>query len=612
MKLSPNCRPFLLGPTLVGLSFSGLSLVGCGGGATPADSKTSQTADVRPAEGAPLLVDDFEDGNGTSLLGGYWYVYDDKDNGGLSSLEVPRQNGGIHMQGEGFESKRSLRAKYRLDQGKLPYPPYVGIGVALQEKDADLRAFGALEYSYKGGQHEVRIETTNVADYDYYLVTLPASDSWRTVKLDFSLFRQGGWGKPVPFLLERSKALGFQVRGATGDSGDFYIDNVRLIRKGAEGLREPNLEVHAPEPPALQELDSLAITHPLQELARKSLDQGYNITNWLEQKRFSGYGLYDESFVKKLASAGFKGLRLPIDLDLYVEKRVKEGDSVTVQVHPDLFEVLDNFDRWTLAHDLSLTIDYHQYDRSLDIESAESKGEMIALWGKVAEHFAKNPRKDLFYELLNEPELAARRGPTAAEWTELSQDMLSAIRKHDAKRPVLFGDVRWYGLDELVARRPFDDPNIIYVFHFYEPFLFTHQGAPWAGLGSTHDLPYPYAPERWSKQREDLGFSEFNETWQLDQLSDYYRAGNKNTLHNRLAIVKAWAVKNNVPVICNEFGAYASAATRKEDLVRYYTDLIDLFGAMEIPWQHWFMILDPKTGQIDPELRQAFDLPPGK
>lgn len=601
MKLSPTCGPFLLG----------LSLVACGGGATPASSNISQKAHVDSAAGAPLLVDDFEDEDGTSLLGGYWYTYDDKDNGGLSSLEVPRQNGGIHMQGEGFESKRSFRAKYRLDQGKLSYPPYVGIGVALLEKDADLRAFDAIEYSYKGGKHEMRIETANVDDYDYYLVELPPSATWRTVTLDFSLFHQGGWGKPVPFLLDRSKALGWQVRGATGDSGAFYIDNVRLIRKRARGHREPNLEVRAPEPPAPIELDSIAIPHPLQEVARQSLDQGYNITNWLEQKRFSGYGSYDESFVKKLADAGFKSLRLPIDLDLYVEKREKDGDRVTVVVHPDLFEILDNFDRWTSAHGLSLTIDYHQYDHSLDIESAESKGEVVALWGKVAEHFAKNPRQDLFYELLNEPELAARRGPTAEEWTELSQAMLSAIRKHDTKRPVLFGDVRWYGIDELASRRPFDDPNIIYVFHFYEPFIFTHQGAPWAGLGSTHDVPYPYTPERWSERREDLGFSEFNETWQLAQLSEYYRTGNKNALRNRLAVVKAWAVKNNVPLICNEFGAYPARA-RKEDLVRYYTDLIDLFVAMEIPWQHWFMIMDPETGHIDAELRQAFDLPPGQ
>lgn len=583
-----------------------LPLAACGGQAAPAEPKTASSS-ATPSN-ASLLVDDFEDGDGSSLLGGYWYSYVDKDNGGLSSLELPRKNGAPLMEGEGFESKRSLLGKYRLDQGKLPYPPYVGIGVSLQGRQTDLRGYGAIQYSYKSGsKHEVRIETANVEQYDFYAVTLPPSASWRTVTLDFSLFRQGGWGPKVPFALEQTKALGFQVRGETGEAGDFQIDDVRLLPRGAQTSEGPDLEVRAPEPPAPTRLESLSISHPLQAVAEKSLDDGYNLTNWLEQKRFDGYGAYDESFVKKLASAGFKGLRLPVDLDLYVVKREKVGERVKVEVHPDLFKVLDDFDRWTRAHGLSLTIDYHQYDHSLDVDSPASTGEMVALWGKVAEHFAKNPRQDLFYELLNEPELAAKRGPSAAEWTKLAQDTIAAIRQHDPKRPILFGDVRWYGIDELVARTPFSDPNVIYVFHFYEPFIFTHQGAPWAGLGTTHDVPYPYSPARWSKHQKDLGFTEFNDSWQLDQLHGYYRMGNREALRNRLVTVKSWAVKHDVPLICNEFGVYEASA-RKEDIVRYYTDLVGLFGELRIPWQVWFMIMDAKTGQIDPEYRKAFDL----
>jgi len=35
--------------------------------------------------------------------------------------------------------------------------------------------------------------------------------------------------------------------------------------------------------------------------------------------------------------------------------------------------------------------------------------------------------------------------------------------------------------------------NILYEFHFYEPFLFTHQGADWTdGKTNITNLPYPY------------------------------------------------------------------------------------------------------------------------
>lgn len=584
-----------------------LPLAACGGQAAAVGARTA--AAPSPA-GAALLVDDFEDGDGASLLGGHWYVYVDQDNGGLSTLEVPREGGGLRMEGEGFESKRALLVKYRLDQGKLPYPPYVGIGVGLTGEFTDLRRFGALQYTYKGGQHEVRIETANVEQWDFHAVQLPASATWRTVTLDFSLFQQGGWGPKVPFELERSKALGWQVRGETGDAGDFLLDDIRLLPAAAMGPREPTLEIRPPEPPPPTVLESMQITHPLQRVAMAALDQGYNITNWLEQGRFSGYTAYDEAFVARLAAAGFKGLRLPIDLDLYVERRQVDGERVEVEVHADLFRVLDDFDRWTQSHGLSFTIDYHQYDRSLDIEDPRSTGEVVALWGKVAEHFRQSPRQDLFYELLNEPELAAgKRGPTAAEWTRLSEDIIAAIRRHDPQRPILFGDVKWYGIDELAARKPFADPNIIYVFHFYDPFIFTHQGAPWAGLGTTHDVPYPYSAERWSRYREDFGFTELNADWQLAQLRDYYRAGNRVALRNRLAIAKSWAVRHDVPVICNEFGVHEASA-RRDDIARYYTDLIGLFSELEIPWQSWFMIMDAKTGQVAPDYRRAFRLTP--
>ena len=38
-----------------------------------------------------------------------------------------------------------------------------------------------------------------------------------------------------------------------------------------------------------------------------------------------------------------------------------------------------------------------------------------------------------------------------------------------------------------------------------------------------------------------------------------------------------------------------------------YTDLIEIFGELEIPWQHWLMILDDDSDVI-PEYRTAFGL----
>jgi licheninase len=371
----------------------------------------------------------------------------------------------------------------------------------------------------------------------------------------------------------------------------------------------PDMMVRPAAPPADGVIDSIEVENPLQAKALEYLDRGYNLTNWLEQVRFAGF-TYDESFVEKLAAAGFKGLRLPIDFDLYVESTTGSGDSLAVTVHPDLFEILDAFDAWTQAHGLSLTIDYHQYGSLPDKAQADSIATAVQLWAKVAEHVADNPREDLFLELFNEPELSfAGTDPTQAEWTAIAERMIAAIRASDTTHTIIFGDTEWYGINMLTRRQPLADPNIIYAFHTYEPFIFTHQGASWAAMGSTHDLPYPYDPARWSEYYSKLGFNAaVMEPWILTAVQNYYREGNRSALRNRILAAKRWAVTHNVPVICNEFGAY-DLTSRLEDRARYYTDLVSIFEELAIPWQHWFMVMD-ENGDVIPEYREALQLTP--
>ena len=55
-----------------------------------------------------------------------------------------------------------------------------------------------------------------------------------------------------------------------------------------------------------------------------------------------------------------------------------------------------------------------------------------------------------------------------------------------------------------------------------------------------------------------------------------------------------------------QFRAYP-AGTAKADRVAYYTDLVGIFEELEIPWQHWFMLLDG-AGTLDPDMAAAFGL----
>lgn len=545
------------------------------------------------------MVDDFEDGDDKPLIPGGWYSYTDSPDGKSTLTFTGAPAGAIAMNGPGYQSQKSLEVSFAFDRGTLTYDPYVGWGVSLATaaNPIDLSAYSGIAYDYLGSAHRPRVENANVTDYDEFGANLPASASWKSVTLPFTSLAQEGWGKKVAFDPSRCTNISFAARGASGTpGGTVQVDNLRLVKNIGKG--SPNMSVNPASPPADGTLPTLEITNPLQAKAMQYLTRGYNITNWLEQEPFAGTFTYDEAFVAQLAQAGFKSLRLPIDLDNYVASKTGTGDTLSLTVTADLFTILDSFDTWTKAHGLSLTIDYHQYSTLLNKADPDSIGTAVQLWGKVAEHFAANPREDIFFELCNEPELAFDADPTAVEWTAVAERMIAAIRATDQTHSVIFGDVQWYGIDTLAQRAVLSDTNVIYAFHDYDPFIFTHEGAGWTALASVHELPYPYTPERWSQYYADLGFSPFMESWILGAAQNYYRDGSKAALRNHILAAKRWAVTNNVPVICNEFGAY-DGTSLLEDRVRYYTDVISIFEELAIPWQHWFMIMNA-SGTVTP------------
>jgi licheninase len=395
--------------------------------------------------------------------------------------------------------------------------------------------------------------------------------------------------------------------GADGTTGSFELDDVRFETDAPVDRGPKNLTVLPAAPPAKTDLGDITIDTPLQQKALAQLDRGYNLTNWLEEGRFQSFE-FDEAYVEKLSNAGFKALRLPIDLDQYVTEASGTGDEVTLTLHDDLWTILDSFDEWTEAYGLSFTIDYHQYDKSFAFSNTAGVDQAVALWRAVAEHFKDSPRDDIYFELLNEPELSTGASAIlpATSWTPVAQRMIDAIRSEDTTHTIIFGDVNWYGIDQLSVRTPFEDDNIVYSFHSYEPFIFTHQGADWAQSSTTHDVPFPYTPERWSEYSSDLGLTSAQPSWIWNQFQTYNVNGTAPALYNRVAKAKAWAVEHQVPIICNEFGVYERTSLL-EDRVAYYNALIGTFNELEIPWQIWFMIMD-QDGTVIPEYVEAFKL----
>ena len=572
---------------------------------TPADSVSDTSTQVTPVDITPavvippttglgVLVDDFEDGDGGTNIGTGWYTYDDNDNDGASVITTP------NISDEGYPlpaatdngSQYAFQVNYTLDKGEYAYDPYVGWGIQVPDT-LDCTRFGGISYWYKGGKHEIHVETSDVKDYDVHLASVKASRTWTQVFIRFKDLAQGGWGEEVEFDPAHITAISFQAKGnKIVDS--VVIDQLYLQDTSEVEKDKPDMTIMDPVIPTVT-IGDVAITNPLQEKAMKYLNKGINITNWLEEDKtlFKGEFKFDESDVKLMAENGIKSLRFPIDLDRYATNRDEFVNDTTGTVElkfddANLFGVLDSFVEWTGRNNMSIVIDYHEYDNSYNTTTAKKPGytKMMAnVWKHVAAHYADNEREDIFYELLNEPDMS-KGAVSSTIWRQAAQEDIDSIRTVDTKHTIIFGDAKWYDISLLAKGQLLADTNVIYAVHTYDPFVFTHQSASWAETKTIKNLMFPYDKEKWSEFSADFGVTKSTVSWVKTAVKDYYKNGNKEAILKLILPAKEWAVKNNVPVIINEFGAY-NLKTDKQSVLNYMTAMKEISDTLQIPLTHW-------------------------
>lgn len=559
-----------------------------------------------------LKIEDFEDQNSENLVNGYWYSFNDNGDGGKSGVKQITWNKGLVPIGSN-DSTAMLSLDVHLIKANYQWSPYYSVATQLKKTNTiNPKKFDGISYWHKGVAHSFRVDIPEVKDYDYHEVQLPACTTWTQVFVKFSELQQQGWGKRVDLNLDNSVNLVWNINVS---SGRFEIDNIQLEKEIVyEKLYDMKvLPAETPLPtPLLGNVQT-----PLNDLAKKYLTKGMNLTNWGESGKITSTDpekwRFNEAMIKKQADQGFLGIRFPIDLDLYLIDRqdVLDGTRKNIEFEPILYAILDSMNSWTKKYDLSLTVDYHAYDGTYNrvaSKNEEFKQIMASLWKVVATHFVPEKREDLFLELTNEPGLSLPAGEfiDQSDWTSLAQMMIDSIRTVDKTRPIIFGDTQWYSLDELVKNKPFSDPNIIYCFHMYDPFVFTHQGASWTNMGAMKGVPFPYSAEKWSTEYRDFGVKTTTPGWVKEQMHTYYKEGNKQHIMNRLAKVKNWAYTQNVPLICNEWGAYPKNA-KLEDLNAYFKTMGEIFQEMDIAWRVWFGVQDNEFNLL-PGMAGALDL----
>ena len=190
--------------------------------------------------------------NGTDTYG-YWYSYNDKADGGLSTITWPVDKLGNDYSDEALdpviEHCGGVCGDFALDEGTLDYKPFVGLGFNIAGTEdptggsatpEDASAWGGICITYTvsvSAALELGLGDDKDAaiGYDNPYTTLPKSESADEVCTAWGKFKQAGWGKGKVTGDEAGAALAsvkFKIQAATGTSGSFNIMKVRSIEDG--------------------------------------------------------------------------------------------------------------------------------------------------------------------------------------------------------------------------------------------------------------------------------------------------------------------------------------------------------------------------------------------
>jgi endoglucanase len=349
-----------------------------------------------------------------------------------------------------------------------------------------------------------------------------------------------------------------------------------------------------------------------QSLASKRADKmglGINLSyldNWwfgTREKHYSDFAKPEqiakrEKMFADIAKAGFKTVRIPIAFGAWASLRPPfKWDN------PNGLKAADQFVKWALANNLNVIIDLHHTEFDGKTEGAAFTERIVWLWEQIAERYKNTDPDRVFFELRNEP-----HDIKAEDWRAQAEEIIKTVRRVAPRHTLIVGFHDWNSRRALIESKPFDDPNIVYTFHYYDPFIFTHQGATWAGEGLAELTKVPFPGSGAQIQTPETAKGK----WVENQIKSYEHDSSAEKMFADLKEAKDWSEKNRVPIFLGEFGSYNKFPTL-EDRCRHAAVVYTALGKLNIPnaWWEWdggFNMFAKGTTQISDCMRKAIDL----
>ncbi|MBQ3547232.1 MAG: cellulase family glycosylhydrolase [Clostridia bacterium] len=289
-----------------------------------------------------------------------------------------------------------------------------------------------------------------------------------------------------------------------------------------------------------------------------------------------------EEDIKYISELGMDHIRLGFDQIVFEE--------APYSYREEIFTHVDNFILWCKKYNLNVVLNMHKAignycDIKEEVElldDDELQNRFISLWLAFEKRY--NNDNSIAFELLNEV-----RDVNPQKWNDLAEKTVNAIRKLNKERIIIVGSTSWNSVHTLRHLKLFDDEKVIYTFHTYDPFEFTHQQGVLqaAPLYYNRRMPYPCDIERYRDYHKTV----FNNP---NAYANYEKM-DINHIRQSLKPAIAFVEQNPDKVLwCGEFGTIRHADIKwRENWMR---DVITVLKENNIPYCSWNYLSTPNDG----------------
>jgi hypothetical protein len=271
--------------------------------------------------------------------------------------------------------------------------------------------------------------------------------------------------------------------------------------------------------------------------------------------------------------------------------------------------MLINRIRLILSSGLSVIVDFHPSDMQPDYLAKKIVSgpatpiftDYLGLLARTAASLNRLQSSRVALEIMNEPPA------TAPVWRPMLKEAYFTVRKAAPQLLLVLDGGEEGNLEGTTTLDGFgSDPNILFSFHYYRPWQFTHQGL--AGMAAQYltDVPYPAHARPIRDSIEEtaatIAAAELPPAEKLhanraahNDLESYSASSfDHSTIANDFNKMARWARDHSVPphrVILGEFGAMNNEqrglATRQAERLHWFSDVRKEAEAHGFLWAVW-------------------------